>query len=235
METAMRDWESIVPAILEAREALPARRSALVAITGIDGCGKGHVTAEIARALRARGVRTATIHADAWLNLPDQRFDATNPSEHFYHHAIRFDEMFARLVLPLRNRRSVRVEADSVEETATEYARRIYEFEDIDVAVIEGIFLLKRALRSHYDRSFWIECTFETALERAVARGQEGLSAEATVRAYRTVYFPAQEIHLARDRPKEAATATIRNDPRLSAGRSTGRVRPDILEEGEIV
>jgi len=33
--------------------------------------------------------------------------------------------------------------------------------------------------------------------------------------AYRTIYFPAQLIHFERDRPREAATAIINNDPRL--------------------
>ena len=46
---------------------------------------------------------------------------------------------------------------------------------------------------------------------------QEGLSRDATVEAYRTIYFPAQEIHFARDDPRGAATAIMNNDPRLAA------------------
>jgi uridine kinase len=82
--------------------------------------------------------------------------------------------------------------------------------------LLEGIYLLKRAYRAFYDLSFWIDCSFETALERAIARGQEGLPAEETVRAYRTIYFPAQEIHFERDRPQEGATGIVGNDPRLN-------------------
>jgi uridine kinase len=74
--------------------------------------------------------------------------------------------------------------------------------------------LLRRSFQSYYDLSFWIECSFETALERALARGQEGLAPEATIHAYRTIYFPAQEIHFARDAPKRAATEIIVNDSR---------------------
>jgi uridine kinase len=50
-------------------------------------------------------------------------------------------------------------------------------------------------------------------LERAIARAQEGLTPDDTIRAYRTIYFPAQEIHFARDNPKPA---TIDNDRRLA-------------------
>ena len=83
-------------------------------------------------------------------------------------------------------------------------------------------YLLKRAFQDYYDLSVWIDCTFETALERAIARGQEGLPAAATITAYRTIYFPAQEIHLDRDDPQGAATARLDNDPRLGAAPPPG-------------
>ena len=169
------DFERVVEAIIDARRSVPVQRSVLVAVTGIDGCGKGYATTRIVNALQARGVRTAGINIDGWLNLPHCRFNNVNPAEHLYLHAIRFDQMFAELVPPLRDRRSLRIEAEYAEETATAYRRHIHEFEDIDVIVLEGIYLLKRAFQSYYDLSFWIECSFETALERAIARAQEGL------------------------------------------------------------
>jgi uridine kinase len=118
-------------------------------------------------------------------------------------------------VLPLRDARSLRLEADFAEETATEYRRHIYAFTDLDVVVLEGIYLLKRALARHYDLSIWIDCSFETALARAVARAQEGLSPDKTTHAYRTIYFPAQRLHFPRDNPKTTATLVLDNDPRL--------------------
>jgi uridine kinase len=211
----MSDLQVVADKILEARRAVPARRSVLVAVSGIDGCGKGYVTAEVVKALQARGVRAASINIDGWLNLPAKRFNPANPAEHFYLHAIRFDEMFAQLVLPLCDHRSLRIEAEYAEETATQYRRHLYEFDDIDVIALEGIYLRKRALRAHYDLSFWIECSFDTALERAIARAQEGLPEEETVNAYRTIYFPAQEIHFQRDNPRTAATMIVNNDQRL--------------------
>lgn len=211
----MSDLHNVVAHILDVRRSLSGQRSVLVAMTGIDGCGKGYVTARIVNRLQAEGVRAAAINIDGWLNLPNRRFDPSNPSEHFYLHAIRFDEMFAQLVLPLRDRRSLRCEADYAEETATEYRRHIFDFQDIEVIVLEGIYLLKRPYRLHYDLSCWIECSFDTALERAISRAQEGLPPEQTVRAYRTIYFPAQEIHFQRDDPKAAATLIVNNDARL--------------------
>jgi uridine kinase len=193
----MSNLQSVVDQILDARRAMPSHRSVLTAITGIDGCGKGYVTARIVHALRAKGVRATGINIDGWLNLPGRRFNASNPAEHFYDHAIRFEEMFAQLILPLRHHRSLRIEADYAEETATAYRRHTYAFEEIDVIVLEGIYLLKRAFQTYYDLSYWIECSFATALERAIARAQEGLPPAATIRAYRTLYC----LHLGGSKP----------------------------------
>ena len=185
------DVRAITESILDVRASVPRDRAALVAVSGIDGCGKGWLTRQIVDELQARGVNAANINIDGWLNLPDKRFSDKNPAEHFYLHAIRFDEMFAQLVLPLRDHRSVSVEADFAEETAMTYRKQTYEFADIDVIVLEGIYLLKLAFRKYYDLSTWIDCSFAKALERALSRGQEGLPPAETIRAYETIYFPA--------------------------------------------
>lgn len=211
----MTDIDEVITAVIQKRSQIPSNRSVLVAITGIDGCGKGYLTRRIAEALMTEGIRVGVIGIDGWLNLPDKRFGNQNPAEHFYLHALRFDEMFAQLVLPLRDRRSIRLEADFAEETATHYRKQAYEFEDIDVILLEGIYLLKQAFQTYYDLSIWIDCTFQTALERALERQQEGLSLTETVEAYHTIYFPAQQIHFERDNPRNVATLNLINDPRL--------------------
>ncbi|MBF2078530.1 MAG: uridine kinase [Synechococcales cyanobacterium T60_A2020_003] len=197
------------------RGQCPKDRAVLVAISGIDGSGKGYLSKNMVSKLEQRCLRTALIHGDGWLNLPDLRFSQIHPADHFYQHAIRFDELFDQLVFPLRDQRSLCIDANYVEETATAYQTYRYQFEEIDIILLEGIYLLKRAFQSYYDLSFWIEYSFETALERAIARSQEGLSSEETIQAYQTIYFPAQRIHFKRDQPQTAATATIRNDKRL--------------------
>lgn len=190
--------DDVVEAIATQHASRPDRRATLVAISGIDGSGKGYIAAKLVARLVPKHLRVANINIDGWLNLPDRRFSSIDPAEHFYQHAIRFDELFARLVFPLQELRSICVEADYAEETATNYRKHTYNFEDIDVIVLEGIFLLKRQLHQYYDLSFWVDCSFETALERAIARSQEGLPPEATVKAYQTIYFPAQRIHFDR-------------------------------------
>jgi uridine kinase len=195
---------------------VPASRSLLVGVSGIDGSGKGYVSDRLVGRLHEGRLRAEVVHADGWLNLPQTRFGTADPPDHFYRHAFRFDEMFERLVLPLKENGSVRLEADFTEETAVAYRTHLYNFADVDVAVVEAIFLLKPEYRRHFDLAIWIDCTFETALERALARAQEDLPPAETIRANRELYFPAQEIHIRRDRPRDSADVILVNDPRLS-------------------
>ncbi|MFN0152236.1 MAG: uridine kinase [bacterium] len=199
------------------RQTAPIRRSFLVALTGIDGSGKSFVARDLARRLEARNINVAGLSADLWLNLPAKRFDALRPAANFYERAIRFESLFRDVVLPLQATSSCHAVIDRVDETATAFRRHAIDFEDVDVILLEGIFLLKRTHRRHFDASAWLACTFETALERAIHRRQEALSRAATVRAYETIYFAAQRIHFAEDDPRATASTIIPNDPRLTA------------------
>lgn len=191
-------------------------RSTLVALSGIHGSGKGHVARLLAKQLGARKLRTVVINVGRWLNPPDVWLATSDPAKRFYRHAVRFDEMFSTLVLPLRDTRFLVVETEIPDELATRHPKRRYEFNDVDLILLEGIYLLKREYVHHYDVRIWIDCSFETALERAVARGHEdGRSSRETTHAYETIYFPAQLEHFTRDAPRESADTRIVNDYRI--------------------
>jgi uridine kinase len=207
-----RRLASIIAGIIEARKRAPATRALLVGISGIDSSGKGFVSSKLADALRAKSLNVALISADDWLNLPDVCMNRYNSAEHFYEHAIRFEEMFERLIVPLTQNREINVSADCADAKATTYHKHQYGFRKIDIVLLEGIFLFKPAYRHHFDLTMWIECSFEAALERAIKRGQEGLSADETIRAFQTIYFPAQRIHIGRDNPRDAADIIFAND-----------------------
>jgi len=136
----MLEDASVISAIIEKRAALSPERALLVGISGIDAAGKGFVAARIAESLVKRGIKPAVISVDGWLNLPHVRFQRRNPAKHFYESAIRFDEMFERVILPLRDTRSINVESDFAEETATTFRKHRYDFRKIDIVILEGIF-----------------------------------------------------------------------------------------------
>jgi len=198
----------------------------LVGISGIDGCGKGYLATQLQAHLALRGVIPAILNVDGWLNLPQKRFDQNAPAVNFYENAIRLDQFFRQLVLPLRDGRSVHLVADFVEETASDYRKHIYDYRDVSVILVEGIFLFKPEYRKYFDLAIWIDCSFPTAVARAVDRAQEGLSPANTIAAYETIYFPAQKIHLAQDKPRENADLIFENDKSPGAGWSNDAALP---------
>lgn len=211
----MVDMDNLVSRILSQRALLPRDRSLLVGISGIDGSGKGYVTLQIQARLAQRSIAAANVNVDGWLNLPDKRFIPKEPAKHFYENAIRFDEFFDQLVLPLRNQRSINLVADFAEEMAKSYRKHNYSFKNADVVLVEGIFLYKRKHRKLFDLAIWVDCSFSTALTRALTRKQEGLPPALTIRAYDTIYFPAQKLHMEIDYPREGADLIFANDPYL--------------------
>ena len=208
----MSGIDEVIRKILERRVSIPNTRSMLVGVSGIDGCGKGYFARQVEAHLALHGVISAIVNVDGWLNLPAKRFDQSAPAENFYENAIRFDEFFKELIIPLRDRRSVHLIADFVEETASHYRKHTYDFKDVSVVLVEGIFLFKPQYRDYFDLTIWIDCSFSVALARAIGRAQEGLSPANTIAAYDTIYFPAQRIHLTQDKPREYADLIFENN-----------------------
>jgi uridine kinase len=216
----MSGIEEVVRKILERRENTPDTRSLLVGVSGIDGCGKGYLATQLQAHLALQGVIPAVLNVDGWLNLPQKRFDQSAPAVNFYENAIRLDQFFSQLVIPLRNGRSIHLLADLVEETASDYRKHTYDYRDVSVILVEGIFLFKPEYREYFDLAIWIDCSFPTALARAIDRAQEGLSPAKTIAAYETIYFPAQRIHLSHDHPRENADLILDNDTYAGAARA---------------
>lgn len=172
-------------AIVRRRHALRANRALLVAVSGIDETGDEQVALALVERLRAQGLRASRLGVDA---------DGTTTGR------IAVDAMVVRALLPLREARSVRLPAVA--------ASPKFEFEDLDVLVVDGALLLRREIRALFDLSIWVECSFATAQERAStwASSVDALAA-----------WTRQKEHLRRDEPRLHADLVIVHDPRLLA------------------
>lgn len=198
--------------IRERRAAFDPAAALLVGVSGIDAAGKGWVSAKLAAELRAAGLQVAVCGLGGWLNLPGIRFNRRDPGGHYYAHAFRLEPFVRDLLLPLRARRQVDLVMHQADEASEAFRLERIVHQDVDVIVAEGPFLFRRDLREIFDLALWVECSFETALERAVARGQDGPMAGATRMAYQRINFPAQRVHFERDLPGSTADGWILND-----------------------
>ncbi|MGK7921892.1 MAG: uridine kinase [Trichodesmium sp.] len=211
-EVLLNDIEYAVNQITQMSSQIPTTQSLLVAISGIDGSGKGVVANEIFNLLQAKSLKVALIGLDAWHNSQDIRFNQINPAQHFYENAFRWYQLFNSLIIPLKYNKSICLEAELLHLKTDEFYSYTYDFQNIDIIIFEGIFLFQQPFIKEYDLSIWINCSFETALKRGLLRGQEGLTEEQTIYDYQTIYFPAQTIHFKQDNPQEVASLIIDND-----------------------
>jgi uridine kinase len=204
--------DDAVALILRVRAEVPPTRAALVAISGIDGAGKGYAAGRIATQLARSGNKIARIDTDEWRAQPVRRYTGARAAERYYEHGVRFDALFQQLVLPLRDRRCVRIQAELADAIDGATRPQRYELDEVDVVVLDGAFLLKRFLRAHYDVALWVDCSVETAQQRVLARFAADPAAQDGLRGQAAVGVAAQRLHLLRDNPRAAADLIIDND-----------------------
>lgn len=85
----------------------------------------------------------------------------------------RWNDLFNRLILPLKKDKGIYLETTGIRTDADIYYPLIYDLRNIDIILIEGIFLFKQEYLSFYDLTIWIDCSFETGLRRAIQRNTE--------------------------------------------------------------
>jgi uridine kinase len=187
-------------------------RALLVGMSGVDGSGKTQCAAEFADALRRAGLRVAVIGVDPWQAPQAVRLATVDePAAHFYRHAIRFDDLFARVVEPLVALRSLQLDTVGIRTDVDAWEPLVYDFDDIDVVLVEGIFLFRRDLAARFDLRIWVHCPIATALRRALGRNSERRPVGELRRDYARVYHAAQRVHFALDAPEACADFVLDN------------------------
>ena len=195
-----------------------------VGISGIDASGKGYITGFLQKELEKRNYKVANINVDPWQNPIPIRLQKEDPAENFYKNVFRWDNFFKQLIVPLRTNRHIYLQTSLIRTDGDFYYSFIYDFNDIDILLIEGIFLFKQELLNYYDWKIWIDCSFETGIYRAIERNSEKLSREQLIHDYNTYYYPAQIYHFQRDDPKDVSNIIYCNDELLgTVGQLTER------------
>ena len=183
-----------------------------VAISGIDASGKGYVAKRLESELTRKGLRVANINVDLWQNPLLIRLAKENEAENFYQNVFRWNDVFNQLIIPLRKNRSIQLTSRLIASHADEYFDFEFNYTDIDILLIEGIFLFQQKYLEHYDYKVWIDCSFETGLQRALSRNVEKLTMERLIEDYGKYYYPAQRLHFNKDNPKALTDIIYCND-----------------------
>jgi len=202
----------LVSGIIKKYDSHQLSRTFTVALSGIDAAGKGYISSMVKDVLQEAGYAVALINIDPWQNPLPVRLQKDHAAENLYEHIFRWDDFFGQLIFPLQKNKSIYLETKGIRSDADLYYPLVYNFRNIDILLVEGIFLFKQQYLSYFDYRIWIDCSFETGLQRAIARNAEGLNEAALVHDYQTFYYPAQRYHFKKDDPLQYADLIIDNN-----------------------
>lgn len=175
-------------------------KAKIVAISGIEGGGKRALTEKVATALRLEGISVAIVHSDDWEASNSVRFNVMNSPEEYYFNAYRLDEMVEQLILPLKLFGSVKTSVTLDDVMAP---RTIdYNLENIDIILIEGVYLLQEAYLDLYNYTIWVESDFDAAFARLDSQVDIEQSQEALVNLFEGLIKPAAQYHIYTDDPQ---------------------------------
>jgi uridine kinase len=183
-----------------------------LAISGIDASGKGYIAKLLQHELEKRNYRVANINTDPWQNPIPIRLRNENPAENVYENIFRWNDLFEQLVLPLQKNKRIYLETHGIRTDADVYYPLVYDYNNIDILLVEGILLFKKKYLANYDFTIWIDCSFEVGLQRAIKRNVEKLDENRLRHDYDTFYFAAQRLHFEKDNPQQVADIIFNND-----------------------
>jgi uridine kinase len=204
--------EELAEKIISTKKQRKSDRLFTVSISGIDASGKGYITNLLQHKLEEKGFAVANINIDPWQNPTKVRLQKENAAENIYQNIFRWNDFFEQLISPLQKTNSIYLETQGIRTHADEYYPLVYNYINIDILLIEGIFLLKKKYLSLYDYKIWVDCSFKTGLKRAIKRNAENLDPENLILDYNTFYYPAQQLHFKKDNPQKTADIVFDNN-----------------------
>lgn len=205
----------MAPALAEAVCAVRRPHPGRVAIEGRSAAGKSTLADEIADAVRARGraVLRASIddfHRPGHTFRP-QRGEWTPRS--YYDDGYDYDAFVDLLLRPLGPGGSLRCRPALFDAYHDRWFPEEWHDVGLDtVAIVDGVFLLRPELTSHWDTVVWLDIDMETMVERARRRDVAWVgSADAVEERYRRHWVPTHELYERLAAPRERADVVVDN------------------------
>ncbi|AGH82514.1 uridine kinase [Psychromonas sp. CNPT3] len=200
MKTVFNNAAQIKSVLRDLHNQKGSCKAQIVAISGIEGGGKRHLTEKVAQALRLEGLSVAIVHTEDWSASDSVRFNAMNSPEEYYLNAYRFSEMFEQLILPLKlfGHVKVAVTRDNIMHPVTVE----YDFDNVDIVLIQGVYLLQEAYIDLYAYSCWVQSDYEAAFTRLSKQTDLDPSAVSLLNLFEGLIKPAGQYHIYTDDPQ---------------------------------
>ena len=205
MKTVFNNAAQIKSVLRDLHNQKESTKAQIVVISGIEGGGKRALAEKVAAALELEGLSVALVHTDDWEAPKSVRFNPMNSPEEYYLNAYRFDEMVEQLILPLKLFGKIKT---SVSLNDVMNPRTVeYNFNNIDIIIIEGVYLLQEAYLDLYDYSCWVESDYDAAFARLAEQHNIEQSQETLLNLFELLIKPAGQYHIFTDNPRGHANS----------------------------
>jgi uridine kinase len=191
-----------------------------VAIDGVDAAGKTTLANEIAAVLNTSSRQIIRASIDGFHN-PKHIRRRDDTAEGYFRNSFNYQALRDHLLTPLgpNGSRLFRRATFDFGTDAEVVSERELAAPDA-ILLLDGVFLLRGELRTHWDLSIFVEADFETTVARAEVRDRELFGDAAAVRQrYESRYIPGQRLYLEQEQPRHFADIVVSNNdfsnPRL--------------------
>jgi len=184
-----------------------------LAIDGVDAAGKRTLANEIATVLKAcpRQIVRASIDGFHYPKHIRRRDDS---AEGYFRNSFNYQALVDNLLIPLgpKGSRRFRRATFDFRTDAEVVSERELAAPDA-ILLLDGVFLLRTELRTHWDISIFVQADFETTVARAEVRDRELFGdADAARQRYESRYVPGQRLYLEQEQPQHFADIVVFNN-----------------------
>jgi uridine kinase len=186
-----------------------------VGIDGIDASGKTHLAGELAIILEIIGKPVIRVSLDSFHRSREERHRQGRASPlGYYEDSFDYPALLSDVLIPLGPGGDLCFRASHFNHVIDAKTDEPWQqAEPHSILLLDGVFLQRPELAGHWDFMIFMDCSFDTALERALRRDQELFgSVEDTRNLYLKRFLPGQRLYLERDQPMQRADVVLKND-----------------------
>jgi uridine kinase len=186
-----------------------------VGVSGITASGKTTFADELAEALSARKRKVVRTSIDNFHHPKVIRYrQGKESAKGYYEDAHDYQAFVEKLLIPLGPGGSLHYLSMSLDLSTDEYVTQDFKVSDMDsIFIIDGTFLFKKELNSHYDFKIFIGTDFEIARKRGAQREELNFgSYKKAEEIFHKRYHAASKLYLDQHSPQLHADVVINND-----------------------
>ena len=174
----------------------------IIGIDGLSRSGKSTFVRELRRYFEDQGSVCFTFHIDDYIVRRNRRYE-TGFEEWYEYYFLQWDVEWLKDHFFNRIDRCRKVELPFYEESTDTHVLQEVNLEKVQIILVEGVFLQRKAWRHYFNRMLFLDCPKEERFAR------ENEETRKNLRKFQNRYWAAEEYYMKHVKPIESADFVI--------------------------